>query len=52
MKNAECWSVNGDDMTGALYILKLWLSARTTSIIPAPIKTRMVAFWYQLTRYP
>ena len=43
LKNAGCWYVNGDDLTGVL----LQLSPAPPSL--APVKSRMVTFWYWLT---
>jgi len=49
LKKAGCWFVSGDNLTGALQALQLQLSSPPPSSL-APIKSRMVTFWYQLTQ--
>jgi len=44
-----CWFVDGDDLTGAVYILQLQLSPQSPSSL-VPIKSRMETFWYRLTQ--
>ena len=47
IKNTGCWFVGGDDLTGAVHVLKLQLS-QPPPLSLAPIKSSIEMFWYQL----
>jgi len=48
-KKTECWYFDGDNLSGALHVIRLQLSLPPPAPSLAATKSRMVTFWYLFT---